>query len=169
MELQEARQKFINSWGVLASNWGINRTMSQIHALLLVTHQPISAEEIMETLKVSRGNVNMNVRALMDWGLVEKAYVPGERKEYFEADKNVESFTRKIVAHRKSKEIVPVIELLNDLQQVDVSKEKDQKNAQAFKTVLTDLAAFSKNVDKVMDVFVKSDKNWIVSLMRKLF
>ena len=85
MELEEAKAKFIQAWGTLGSSWGINRTMSQIHALLIVSVDPLTTEEIMDQLKISRGNANMNVRALMDWGLITKELVPGERKEYFQA------------------------------------------------------------------------------------
>ncbi len=70
MKLEAAKQEFINSWGVLGTQWGISRTMAQIHALLLVTPDPIHAEAIMEQLQISRGNANMNLRDLMDWGLV---------------------------------------------------------------------------------------------------
>ena len=80
MELAEARQKFIHSWGVLGSNWGINKTMAQIHALLLISNEPISTEDIMEELQISRGNTNMNVRTLMDWGIVTKEHKIGEWK-----------------------------------------------------------------------------------------
>jgi len=80
MELVEAKQKFIEAWGKLGSEWGINRTMAQVHALLLVTPGALTTEEIMEALSISRGNVNMTVRDLINWGLVEKELRPGERK-----------------------------------------------------------------------------------------
>ena len=63
--------------------------MAQVHALLLVSTKPLSADDIMETLQISRGNVNMNVRALIDWGIVSKEFVMGERKEFFVADKDI--------------------------------------------------------------------------------
>ena len=85
MDLQEGKEKFIQSWGALGSSWGVNRTMAQIHALLLISPEPMSAEEIMEELKISRGNANMNIRALIDWGLVFKTLIKGERKEFFMA------------------------------------------------------------------------------------
>ena len=66
MDLQEGKEKFIQSWGALGSSWGVNRTMAQIHALLLISPEPMSAEEIMEELKISRGNANMNIRALIE-------------------------------------------------------------------------------------------------------
>ena len=61
MELQEAEEKFIAAWGAIGTQWGINRTMAQIHALLLISEKSLSAEEIMRKLNISRGNVNMNV------------------------------------------------------------------------------------------------------------
>ena len=70
MQLQEAKEKFVQAWGAFGTNWGINRTMAQVHALLLVSQQALSADDIMESLNISRGNANMNVRALIDWGLV---------------------------------------------------------------------------------------------------
>ena len=66
MELDQGKEKFIQSWGTLGSNWGINRTMAQVHALLLICPEALTAEEIMEQLKISRGNANMNIRALID-------------------------------------------------------------------------------------------------------
>ena len=73
MKLAEAKQQFIQSWGALGSQWGINKTMAQIHALLMISECPLSADEMMETLLISRGNVNTNTRALIDWGIVEKS------------------------------------------------------------------------------------------------
>src|SRR5258708_20564384 len=89
MELPEAKQKFIEGWGKLGSEWGINRTMAQVHALLLISPGALTTEEIMEQLSISRGNANMTLRDLMSWGLIEKQHRAGERKEYFFPEKNV--------------------------------------------------------------------------------
>ena len=70
MTLDEGKESFIQSWGTLGSSWGITRTMAQIHALLLVSPEALSAEDIMAQLQISRGNANMNIRALIDWNLV---------------------------------------------------------------------------------------------------
>jgi len=77
MKLTEAKEKFINAWGVHGASWGINRTMAQVHALLLVSPDALSAEEIMEELNISRGNANMNIRTLIEWGLVFKEIKQG--------------------------------------------------------------------------------------------
>jgi DNA-binding transcriptional regulator GbsR (MarR family) len=89
MTLQEAKDKFIQTWGALGSNWGINKTMAQVHALLLVSDELLSTEDVMEKLQISRGNANINVRALIDWGLIDRTNVKGDRKEYFIAEKDI--------------------------------------------------------------------------------
>ena len=92
MKLTEAKQQFISSWGAFGTNWGINRTMAQIHALLLVSADPLTQDDIMEELNISRGNVNMNIRELISWGLVERVILTGERKEYlFRRKRHLES------------------------------------------------------------------------------
>ena len=83
MKLEEAREQFINSWGSLGTQWGINRTMAQIHALLLISPDPLSQDDVMQQLGISRGNVNMNIRELISWNLVQRVVLTGERKEYF--------------------------------------------------------------------------------------
>ena len=103
MNLAEGKEKFIQSWGALGSNWGINRTMAQIHALLLIAPQALSADEIMEELKISRGNANMNLRALIDWRLVYRELKTGERKEYFVAEKDMWEVVKNIIVQRKKK------------------------------------------------------------------
>src|SRR5688500_17675263 len=105
MKLAEAKSQFIQAWGTLGSKWGINRTMAQLHALLIVSPDPLSAEELMEALNISRGNANMNIRDLMDWGLVEKIHKPGDRKEYFSAEKDIWKVTKQVARERKKREL----------------------------------------------------------------
>ncbi len=133
MKLEDAKLKYIHTWGSLATNWGINKTMAQVHALLLVSTKPLSADEIMETLKISRGNVNMNVRALIDWGIVSKEFVVGERKEFFVADKDIWELFKQITKERKKREIEPVLKVLEELQE-DVKENSEE--AEAFKKVM---------------------------------
>ncbi|MDB5284737.1 MAG: transcriptional regulator, partial [Bacteroidota bacterium] len=97
MKLDEAKQNFVEAWGTLGTNWGINRTMAQIHALLLVSDEPLSTDEIMEKLDISRGNTNMNMRALIDWGLAERKVKLGERMEFFVGEKDIWRVAVKII------------------------------------------------------------------------
>ena len=96
MEYIEAKNKFIQTWGALGTQWGINKTMAQIHALLMVSSTPISMEEVMDELQISRGNASMNLRALMDWGIVYKEYKAGERREFFTAEKDLDELAVKV-------------------------------------------------------------------------
>ena len=163
MELQEGKDKFIQAWGTLGSHWGINRTMALVHALLLISESPLSAEEIMETLKISRGNANMNIRALIDWGLVFKELKPGERKEFFVAEKEMWEVIRKIIIQRKKKELEPVIRILNDISKV----EQNSPEAQEFARVIGDINVFAQKADSTLEALVKSDQNWFVGTFLK--
>jgi len=164
MELDEAKQKFIQAWGTLGSNWGINRTMAQVHALLLIASEPLCADDIMEMLKISRGNANMNIRALIDWGLVFKELKAGERREYFRGEKDMWNVVRQIITHRKKKELEPVLKVLNDVSNIEgESEEKDE-----FLAVINDIELFAKKADRTLDKLVKSDANWLISTFMKM-
>ncbi|HFC00101.1 MAG TPA: transcriptional regulator [Phaeodactylibacter sp.] len=158
MELQEGKDKFIQSWGTLGSNWGINRTMAQIHALLLISPEPLSAMEVKEKLNISMGNTNMNMRALVDWGLVYKKLKPGERKEFFEAEKDMWEVVKKIVIQRKRKELEPVLKVLDELSAV----ESKCKNSDEFCKVIKDIKLFSNKADSMLDTLTKADSNWFM-------
>ena len=161
MEYQEAKDKFISAWGSLGSSWGINRTMAQIHALLLVAIEPMSADEIMEELKISRGNANMNIRSLVDWGLVEKEFKPGERREYFAADKDIWEVAKQIAKERKRRELEPVQKVLQQVKNVKSSDKKSQE----FKRMTSELSDFANQAETMMELFVSSKKNWIYKVI----
>ncbi len=163
MELQEAKNEFIQAWGTFGSEWGINRTMAQIHALLLVSAEPLSTEDIMEQLEVSRGNVNMNTRDLIAWGIVYRVTKKGERKEFFEADKDIYKVAIKIMNERRKRELGPVLETLRELKQVKGS----DAEAKEFKKVLADISSFGENTDKMIERMVKADENWFTGSLMK--
>lgn len=164
MNLEEAKIKYIQTWGVLATSWGINKTMAQIHALLLVSTKPLSADEIMEELQISRGNVNMNTRALMDWGIVSKEFVQGERKEFFVAHKDIWELFSQITKERKKREIEPVLKVLENLQQI----EDNTEDGQEFKKVLGDLSSVTKTVNGILEKAIKADEHWLLSNFTKM-
>ncbi|GEP41494.1 GbsR/MarR family transcriptional regulator [Brevifollis gellanilyticus] len=107
-----SREEFIAQWGALGSNWGINRTMAQIHALLMTAPEPMYTDEIMERLSISRGNANTNIRELVGWGLVRLVVKKGERREYFEAEKDVWKMFITIAKERKRRELDPALAVL---------------------------------------------------------
>ena len=167
MQLAEAKAKFIADWGRLGTNWGINRTMAQIHALLMVSPDPLSAEEVMEQVSISRGNANMNLRELIDWGLVQKVIVPGERKEFFSAEKDIWKVARQIVKERKKRELDTMLPVLKELSEVE--GDKRDKAVKTFTDTIHNIRKFSEQADKVMDTMIKADEHWFVGSLVKLF
>src|SRR5476651_276990 len=167
MELVEAKQKFIESWGKLGSEWGINRTMAQVHALLLITPEALTTEEVMEQLSISRGNANMTLRDLMSWGLVEKQLKPGERKEYFYADKDTWNIARQVAKERRKRELDPVIKVLDELTKIK-GDQKDPAYA-TFNKSVTDINKLAKNVDKTLDTMIKAEESWFWGSILKIF
>lgn len=165
MELNDATNKFIQSWAQLGTNWGINKTMAQIHALLLISKDSLSTEDIMEKLIISRGNTNMNVRALIDWGLVYREYKIGERMEFFRAEKDINKVSRCIARERRKREIEPVINLMAELSSTNLGNSEDAKE---FKKVTKDIHEFSSTIDGFLDKFSRSDENWFYAFMLKL-
>lgn len=167
MELIEAKQKFIETWGKLGSEWGINRTMAQVHALLLISPEALTTEEVMETLRISRGNANMTLRDLIGWGLIEKQHKAGERKEYFYADKDAWNIARQVAKERRKRELDPVLKALDELSGVD-GNVKDPEY-QTFRKSVSDINKLAKNVDKTLDTMLKAEENWFWGSIFKIF
>lgn len=112
--LKGAVRKFILHWGEMGTRWGINRTVAQIHALLLLSDHPLPADEIAEALEIARSNVSTSLRELQNWGIVRLIHVPGDRREHFESLKDVYEMFRIIVRERRRREVDPTIGLLRD-------------------------------------------------------
>ncbi len=167
MKLTEAKQQFISSWGAFGTHWGINRTMAQIHALLLVSPDPITQDDIMEELNISRGNVNMNIRELISWGLVERVILPGERKEYFSAEKDIWKVVKMIVKERKKRELEPMLQLLDKLEEVE--GDKRDKSIKSFVDTVSSIKKLGRQADKTLDTMIKADESWFVGGLMKLF
>lgn len=167
MELSEAKQKFIEAWGKLGSEWGINRTMAQIHALLLISPGALTTEEIMETLSISRGNANMTLRDLIGWGLIEKQHRAGERKEYFYADKDTWNIARQVAKERRKRELDPVLKVLDEISKVEGNPE-DPEFA-TFRKSVTDINKLARNVDKTLDTMLKAEESWFWGSIFKMF
>jgi DNA-binding transcriptional regulator GbsR (MarR family) len=163
MILKEAEEKFISAWGAIGTQWGINRTMAQIHALLLISEKSLSAEEIMENLNISRGNVNMNVRDLMSWGLVHKVLKFGERKEFFTAEKDIYKTAIQILRERRKRELVPILNLLRELEANKITDE----DSEHFKKVVGDIHQFGNKTNKILDKMSRADENWFAGSLMK--
>lgn len=166
MKLTEARQQFISSWGAFGTHWGINRTMAQIHALLLISPDPLTQDDLMEELNISRGNANMNIRELINWGLAERVILSGERKEYFTGEKDIWKVITQIVKERKKRELEPMMKLLDQLEEVE--GDKKDKNVKAFVDTVSSIKKLGRHADKTLDTLVKAEESWFVGNLIKL-
>jgi len=164
MKYAEAREQLIRTWGQLSSSWGINRTMGQIHVLLMISPKPMTADQIIEELAISRGNVSMNLRSLIEWGLVHKVYITGDRKEYFAAEKDMWKMTLRIARERKQRELDPLIQSLQSIQIVEQDG-NDAKEVEELNKVSAEILDVAMQIDKVLDIGIRSGGQ---SLIRKL-
>ena len=167
MKFTESRERFIETWGNLGSQWGVNKSIAQIQALLLIAPEPLTTDAIMEELKISRGNVNMSIRELVDWGIVYKKSVPGDRKEYFVAEKDVWKWALKIGNVRKQRELNPVLDLLQQIaSDKEAAKTLEEKE---FSKQIKELNAFTQQVGKLGDKLFSSPKGEMLFKILKMF
>ena len=165
-EKKDKKEKFIQSWGAIGSNWGINRTMAQIHALLLISPKPLNALQIKEELQISVGNANMNIRALINWGLVHKELIPGERKEFFVAEKDMWEVVKRIIIQRKKQELEPILKMLEEIKVSEI-KAQDAESEE-FVKVIKELELYSNKVDNTLDTLINADSNWFVGTFMRM-
>lgn len=114
MKLTPVMERFILHWGEMGWRWGINRSVAQVHALLMLSPKPIAADEIAETLNVARSNVSTSLKELNGWGLVRTVHVFGDRREHFETLRDVWEMFLIIMRERKKRELDPTLAALRD-------------------------------------------------------
>ncbi len=164
MHYTDARNQMIETWGQLSAQWGIPKTMGQIHALLMLSPDPLTADQIIQELDISRGNVSMNLRNLMDWGVVYKVDRPGDRKEFFASEKDAWKMALQIARERKRRELDPIIQSLKALNEVQPG-ENDQREVEEMKMMTGQILDVAMHVDKMLDIGIRSGSQ---SLVRKL-
>jgi DNA-binding transcriptional regulator GbsR (MarR family) len=111
--MQAAKRTFVERWSAMATSWGVPRSMAEVHALLFAEARPMSAEELMAALGISRGNASMTVRTLLDWGIVRRADNGGARRELYEAEQDVMALFSTVIRVRKQREVDPLGELVS--------------------------------------------------------
>ena len=116
MQLTPAMERFILHWGEMGTRWGVNRSVAQVHALLYLSPKPLNAEEIADTLVLARSNVSSSLKELQSFGLIKITHVVvGDRRDYFEAIKDVQEMFNLVVEGRRKREVDPTLTLLRDL------------------------------------------------------
>lgn len=148
-KLKQARDEFVAQWGALGTQWGINRTMAQIHALLMTAPEPLTTDEVMEDLEISRGNAHSNLKELVAWGLLRVVVKKGERREYFEAEKDVWQIFTIVARERKRREIEPALAILSKCS--DESREIGGAAGKAFHQQMRELEDFVGFASKMAD------------------
>ena len=150
MKLNPIAQRFVLHWGEMGSKWGVNRTVSQIHALLYLAGKPMPADEISETLEVARSNVSNSLRELQNWNLISVVHVMGDRRDHFATSTDVWELFRTVVRERKEREFDPTISVLRDcLASKDISKEEAAAQ-QRIKETLALMEALSTWGDQML-------------------
>ncbi len=173
--LDDSRALFIRRWGEMGGYWGISRTMAEIHAMLYVSIDPVCTDDVMDVLQVSRGNASMNLRALVDWGLIERIHLRGDRKEYFVALTDVWKMFETIIRQRTRREVQPILETIRQcrdmvgegVQHGHAASEADPPAA-AYLQRLDDMRGFLEAVGAVVELLMKvgpAGINQIGSLM----
>ncbi len=161
--LTPAIQRFILHWGDMGQTWGVSRSVAQIHALLFVAARAMNAEEIADTLMIARSNVSTSIRDLTTWGLVRRAPVLGDRRDFFEAESDVWEMTSKIVAIRKAREIDPVTDDLKSF--LDDAARDPEISGTAVKR-LSELKALIDLLNDWYDQMNRVPKSQLLPLIR---
>jgi DNA-binding transcriptional regulator GbsR (MarR family) len=167
--LREARDRFIALWGQMAANWGIPRTMAEVHALLYIAGEPMNTDDVMQDLGISRGNASMTLRDLEQWGIVSRVHIRGDRKEYFKAEQDVWKLFRTILRERKKREIDPMVEALRACRDMTSAKSASPSSGgrkigphaaavQAHNARLDDMLRFIEMINGISQRLVDSGK-----------
>lgn len=159
--LTPAAQRFVLHWGEMGTRWGINRTVAQIHALLMISPSPLPADVICDRLGVARSNVSTSLRELQGWGVVKLVHVAGDRRDHFESLGDVWAMFRAIAAERKKREFDPTMAMLRDC-----LAEADPKKDAVLKQRLNDLLGFFATVAGWYDQLFSLPTGMLISVLK---
>ena len=152
-ELSPAEQKFILHWGEMGARWGISRTVAQMHALLYLSPNPLTAEEIAKTLSVARSNVSTSLKELQSWGLVSVGHVLGDRKDRYESMQDVWELFKVILDGRKRREVDPTLAVLRQcVGELEQSESADAFTRQRLQEMLEFFEIMTKSYEQVRDM-----------------
>lgn len=168
--LDECKGLLVRRWGEMGGYWGINRTMAEIHALLFVSSEPLCTDDVMELLHVSRGNASMNLRGLVDWGLIRRVHKLGDRKEYFEADTDVWHMFETIMRERRRREVEPIIDTIDRCRQMIPEPEKGPEaptrdQVREFTRRLDELQRFLRTMSTLFELVLRFGTDGVDSLL----
>ena len=163
MQMTPVIQKYILHWGEMGTRWGVNRTVSQVHALLYLSPSPLNAEQVAELLSVARSNVSTSLKELQSWGLVKTEQVLGDRRDYFTTKGDTWEMLMTIMEERKKREIEPTLTLLR---QCVLEMEDDSETPKEIKTKINDMLTFVSTLSEWFDQVKGLPKGTLVALMK---
>lgn len=152
---------FIEGWGRMGTHWGVGRMMAKIQALLYLSPRPLSLEDISRTLKTSRSNVSMNVRALQDLGVVRKVALSGDRKDYYAAEPDIAKVARRLAAEKKKRELDPALDIVDRIlcaMPRGGAPSGSGERGPVDSTRLLELKALLETIAEVFDAFIESSE-----------
>ncbi|MDB5357023.1 MAG: hypothetical protein JWN24_3476 [Phycisphaerales bacterium] len=171
--LRTAQDLFIRRWGEMGQTWGINRTMAEIHAFLYITGKPQCTDDVMERLNISRGNASMSLRALCNWGIIERQHKRGERREYFVSLSDVWEMFSIIAAERKRREMDPVLATIQECQRMLAEASLGKAAARQEDVALTrqrlaGMEEFMQVTNRIFQQFIGNAKSGLTRVAKVL-
>ncbi|HET8699467.1 MAG TPA: MarR family transcriptional regulator [Gammaproteobacteria bacterium] len=163
MKLTPVMERYVLHWGEMGTRWGVNRTVSQIHALLYLAGRPLPADEIADTLTVARSNVSTSLKELQSWGLVSIVHVMGDRRDHFAIKGDTWTMLTTIMEERKRREIEPTLSLLR---QCVLELEADRDTPNETKTRIAEMLSFMSTLTEWFDQVKALPKPTLVALMK---
>lgn len=167
---EQASEQFVLLWGEMASAWGINKTMAQIHALLYAENEPLDTDTIMEQLHISRGNANMNLRNLVQWQLINKVHFKGKRKDFYTAEKDVWNIVAVLIDERQQREIAPIqqnlIECLELFENGEDLSEEEAEFKERIENFIEFLEMFDRFTKAMLPYINKKNLNFLKKLVK---
>jgi DNA-binding transcriptional regulator GbsR (MarR family) len=161
--IPESVRRFVLEWGHLGERWGVNRSVSQIHALLYTSERPLAAEDIAEALGIARSNVSNSLRELLAWNLIRSVPILGDRRTFYEAETDLWTLVQRIAAGRKARELDPAAAALR--QCVELARD-DKALAPAVQLRLREMLDFVERTSRWYDQMIALPRATIATLMR---
>ena len=171
--LDKSKALFIRRWGELSGYWGINRTMAELHALLYISADALCTDDIMAALQISRGNTSMNLRQLLDWGLITRVHKKGDRKEYFVAETDVWEMFQTIVRERRRREVEPIIETIDRCRNMVAEQMGDfdpqqQHEVEVYLKRLKNMDEFLNGVNGLLNLMLSGGERGMAELQQMM-
>lgn len=158
-----ALERFVLHWGEMGGQWGVNRSVSQIHALLFLSEKPMTAEDIADTLGLARSNVSNSIKELLTWDLIRRVPIRGDRRDHFEAETDVWEVFLRVAAGRKEREIDPALAVLRAC---TADAERDAAVSATARTRLKDMLGFIEMMERFYTQMLSVPKPQIASAIK---